>query len=294
MGTWPCTLLRCSPTSPVTPARRSSRTASTRPGSTGSVATGPADGATRTAMTRRADVADLVAFLAAVGPRIDEAMRVRWEGVDFGAGAVHIPGTKTETSDRTLSVARWAMDALRERYHLKGAAGWLRVPRPPRWSRGERDLRNVARALRKVFDDAGHPWAVPHTFRRTVATLLDARGVPLVYIADYLGHADPSMTARKYLGLTLPRHLPRRREPLTCSFRPLGARPPRRGRALDVLWGAAGGSRAGPLAKVGVMGDDRLSGTDRRYKPGAALNVPAGQRAVDGRPRQDSNLQPTD
>ena len=78
-------------------------------------------------MTRRADVADLVAFLAAVGPRIDEAMRVRWEGVDFGAGAVHIPGTKTETSDRTLSVARWAMDALRERYHLEGSppAGYV-------------------------------------------------------------------------------------------------------------------------------------------------------------------------
>ena len=64
----------------------------------------------------------------------------------------------------------------------------------------KRDLRNAARALRKVFDDAGHPWAIPHTCRRTVATLLDERGVPLAQIADYLGHADPAMTARRYLG----------------------------------------------------------------------------------------------
>lgn len=41
---------------------------------------------------------------------------------------------------------------------------------------------------------------MPHTFRRTVATLLHEAGVPLVHIADQLGHADPTMTASVYLG----------------------------------------------------------------------------------------------
>lgn|GEM_PF-1529195 len=152
-------------------------------------------------MVRRADVADLVTFLAAVDPRIDEALRVRWDTVNFASGTVHIPGTKTETSDRTLSVASWAMDALRERHRLEGrpARGYV-FHGPHGGLEDKRDQSNAAKALRRALDDVGHPWAVPHTFRRTVATLLDARGVPLPQIADYLGHADPSMTARKYLG----------------------------------------------------------------------------------------------
>jgi integrase len=63
-----------------------------------------------------------------------------------------------------------------------------------------RDRRNTTRAVRGLLDRAGFPWASPHTFRRTVATLLDAQGVGLATIANVLGHADPSMTARAYLG----------------------------------------------------------------------------------------------
>jgi integrase len=46
-------------------------------------------------------------------------------------------------------------------------------------------------------------WAVPHTFRRTVATLLDQANLPIARIADQLGHSDVSMTARVYLGRDL-------------------------------------------------------------------------------------------
>lgn len=58
----------------------------------------------------------------------------------------------------------------------------------------------MVRAIRGVLDRAGYLWASPHTFRRTVATVLDAQGVPIAVVADVLGHADPSMTARAYLG----------------------------------------------------------------------------------------------
>jgi len=43
-------------------------------------------------------------------------------------------------------------------------------------------------------------WATPHTFRRTVATLLDEAGLPIALAANQLGHSDPAMTARVYLG----------------------------------------------------------------------------------------------
>lgn len=150
---------------------------------------------------RRADAADLVAFMAAVGTRIEEALSVRWEGVDLDAGMVHVPGTKTETSDRTLEVAPWLLYTLRARWRLEGSPSKGFVFHAPLGGlEAKRDRRNASRALRRVLDAAGHPWAVPHTFRRTVATLLDQRGVPLAQIADYLGHSDPTMTARVYLG----------------------------------------------------------------------------------------------
>lgn len=62
------------------------------------------------------------------------------------------------------------------------------------------DQSNLASAVRLCLDEAGLDWAVPHTFRRTVATMLHRAGVPLSRIADQLGHSDPSMTAKVYLG----------------------------------------------------------------------------------------------
>jgi integrase len=55
-------------------------------------------------------------------------------------------------------------------------------------------------AMRRLLTSAGFPWAVPHTFRRTVATLLHEGGTPIARIADQLGHSDPGLTARVYLG----------------------------------------------------------------------------------------------
>jgi integrase len=46
----------------------------------------------------------------------------------------------------------------------------------------------------------GLTWAVPHTLRRTFATLLDQANLPIARIADQLGHSDVSMTAPVYLG----------------------------------------------------------------------------------------------
>ncbi|GEP36181.1 hypothetical protein NSZ01_39490 [Nocardioides szechwanensis] len=70
--------------------------------------------------------------------------------------------------------------------HLDGSQKW--------------DQSNSSAAVRGVLDGVGVGWAIPHTFRRTVATLLHEAGAPLVRIADQLGHADPAMTARVYLG----------------------------------------------------------------------------------------------
>ena len=55
-------------------------------------------------------------------------------------------------------------------------------------------------SLNAATDDSGLPWATAHSLRRTVASDIDRAGLGVVIAADVLGHADPSMTARVYLG----------------------------------------------------------------------------------------------
>lgn len=47
---------------------------------------------------------------------------------------------------------------------------------------------------------AGYEWVTFHTFRKTVATLLEEAGLTARQIADILGHAHPSMTQNTYTG----------------------------------------------------------------------------------------------
>lgn len=157
----------------------------------------------RTKRKRRA-TADLIAFMAGTGVRIEEARAQRWDDVNLATGACRIRGTKSTSSDRVVTLPAWLLTRLEERAATSGATG-LVFPAPAHLSEPERpwDQSNSANAVRAVLDGAGFEWAVPHTFRRTVATLLHEAAVPLVRIADQLGHADPAMTARVYLGRDL-------------------------------------------------------------------------------------------
>ncbi len=146
------------------------------------------------------DVSDLVAYMAGVGCRISEALGQRWDDLDLTDGVVRIRGTKTTGSDRVLTLAPWLVARLAERAERIGTSG-LVFPSPGIADTSTpRDRRNVARVFREVLDAAGFPWATPHTLRRTVATLIDQAGLSVAEAADYLGHADASMTARVYLG----------------------------------------------------------------------------------------------
>jgi integrase len=49
---------------------------------------------------------------------------------------------------------------------------------------------------------AGFPWATGDTFRKTVATLLDAAGTSGREVANQLGHVRPSMTMDVYMDRT--------------------------------------------------------------------------------------------
>jgi integrase len=46
-------------------------------------------------------------------------------------------------------------------------------------------------------------WVTAHSFRKTLATILDEAGLSSRLVADQLGHARPSMTQDVYLGRKL-------------------------------------------------------------------------------------------
>jgi integrase len=149
---------------------------------------------------QRLDVADLVWFMAGTGVRIGEALAQRWEDVNLEAGTVFVRGTKTATSKRLLTLPPWLVERLEKRSVNHGADGLVFSSPGTLDTEKARDRRNVLRVFRQVFDQAGFPWATPHTLRRTVASLIDQAGLPVALAADVLGHKDASMTARVYLG----------------------------------------------------------------------------------------------
>lgn len=153
---------------------------------------------------KRVATADLVAFLAGTGVRIDEARRLRWDDVNLEQGRAFIHGTKSESSSRWLNIPQWLVTRLVARAEATGTSGYV-FASPAHLYDPERlwDQSNSSSAVRAALDCSSLTWAVPHTFRRTVATFLDQANVPIARIADQLGHADVSMTARVYLGRDL-------------------------------------------------------------------------------------------
>ena len=65
---------------------------------------------------------------------------------------------------------------------------------------GLRDRDNALGDLRNALNAAGFEWVSSHTFRRTVATLMDQSGLTARAAADQLGHSHPSLTQDVYYG----------------------------------------------------------------------------------------------
>lgn len=158
------------------------------------------------------DLLDIVDMFLATGARIGEVLALRWEDVDLDAGTVTLAGTivlsDTKPSrptrqafpkgkrPRVLMLPRFAVDALLRRRVAVTVANVHDAVFPS--SAGTwRDPGNVRKQLAKVLPDAGLEWVTPHTFRRTVATVI-ANEDDLRTAADVLGHSDDAVTRRHY------------------------------------------------------------------------------------------------
>ena len=160
---------------------------------------------------RRHDLPDLARFILGTGLRLGEALGVRWSDIDPDRGSLRVERTvirvrgkglvasrpKSRSSRRVLVLPGWCLTMLEARRIRIGATDG---PVFPDALGGYRDRNNVGAAFRRARAGTDYEWVTPHTFRKTVATLLDSSGASARMIADQLGHARISMTQDVYMG----------------------------------------------------------------------------------------------
>ncbi|MFC0097455.1 tyrosine-type recombinase/integrase [Micromonospora marina] len=159
------------------------------------------------------DLADIVDLMLATGARIGEILALRWEDLDLAAKRptlttcgtiVYLKGkgffrqewTKTDAGFRTVVLPRFAVGMLMGR-KLNAADNphdAIFASRRGTWLSPQ----NVRRQWRQARADAGLEWVTPHTFRKTVATLID-KEADAKSAAAQLGHATEQVTNKHYI-----------------------------------------------------------------------------------------------
>ena len=157
------------------------------------------------------DTVELIEYMLSSGWRVAEACALDVASIDFAAGTatveainVRVTGKgivrqdfpKTEKSARVTSLPSKTIDLLRRRHERLKEFTTLLFPTP---LMRLRDPSNTQREIRDRRDILGYPALSTHSFRKTVATILDKAGLSATEIADYLGHENPSMTQDVYM-----------------------------------------------------------------------------------------------
>lgn len=150
---------------------------------------------------------EIVDVLRGTGCRIGEVLALRWQDVDLEAGTITIAGTidegrgrkdmpKTEKSRRTIHAAPIALEALQRQWD-KEYRELFGEPVFPTITGEYRSVRNTETRLRAA---RGELKIVPHDFRRTVATRIEAK-YGLLAASRHLGHESTTVTEQVYLAV---------------------------------------------------------------------------------------------
>ncbi|HEY4603360.1 MAG TPA: tyrosine-type recombinase/integrase, partial [Blastococcus sp.] len=109
-------------------------------------------------------------------------------------------GHRGEPRPRHVDFSAALAERMKRRHDLTGGEGYVFASPAYLDHDHEWDQSNCAKALSALIVGAGFSWATPHSLRRTAATLAHKSGAALIDIADQLGHSNPTMTGRVYLG----------------------------------------------------------------------------------------------
>ncbi len=161
---------------------------------------------------RSLDLVDPMTLFIATGLRRSELLGLRWVDFDAKGALLMVSGKLVRAKGKGLS----------RKDTTKSAAGLRTVPLPPfavdmlearkgREYFGEqtmifpstagtwRDPNNMGKQWRKVRDDLSVTGVTSHSFRKSLATMIDDAGMSARIGADQLGHSKVSMTQDRYM-----------------------------------------------------------------------------------------------
>jgi len=158
------------------------------------------------------DLVDPVTLLIATGLRRSELLGMHWTDYDdractltvsgkvvrvAGEGLQRVDETKSAAGRRTVPLPRFAVEMLRNRRSLPYLGQQTVIF--PSTAGTLRDPNNFGKEWRTARAELGVPEVTTHSFRKTVATLIDDEGLSARIGADHLGHSKVSMTQDRYM-----------------------------------------------------------------------------------------------
>jgi integrase len=114
-----------------------------------------------------------------------------------GEGLRRVDETKSAAGRRTVPLPRFAVEMLRKRRGLPYLGEQTVIF--PSTAGTLRDPNNFGKEWRTARKELGVPEVTTHSFRKTVATLIDDEGLSARIGADHLGHSNVSMTQDRYM-----------------------------------------------------------------------------------------------
>ena len=115
---------------------------------------------------------------------------------ETGKGTYRKATPKTDTSRRTVVLPRFAADRLRVRreFATPNEHDAVFATRNGTWHQ----VVNVERRWRQIRKDTGYEWVTPHTFRKTVATLI-SEATTSELASRQLGHSSSQVTRDHFI-----------------------------------------------------------------------------------------------
>src|SRR5262245_25257689 len=164
--------------------------------------------AARNACEKNGDqLADYLRFLAFSGAREKEALRIKWEDVDFERERVTIGADRLTKNWESRTVEfNPQLGALLRALHMRRAPDCSWVFLSPR--RGPRDerARSFRESLKIARKAAGLEWIGFHDLRHHFCSVCVMAGIDFMTIAAWLGHKDGGILVGKVYGHLLDEH----------------------------------------------------------------------------------------
>lgn len=133
--------------------------------------------------------AGLFRLLSLTGARLSEIMLAKWSWIDWEAGVLDLPDSKT--GKKRIALSEPALKELRRLWDAKTQAEWV-----IEGARRGKPMNNAEKPWRRVRETAGLAELRIHDLRHTLASILVGHNLSLPVIGKVLGHTQPATTAR--------------------------------------------------------------------------------------------------